>query len=47
MFFYIAFTNELDTYSKMTGTTHADHVAKPLAFYGHDEVMEGVAVEGL
>lgn len=50
---YIVFTRErmrdaaeFDTYSKKAGPTLAGHEAKPLAFYGRNETLEGAPIEG-
>jgi uncharacterized protein (DUF1330 family) len=50
---YIVFTRErmrdpaeFETYSKAAGGTLAGHEAKPLAFYGRNETLEGAPIEG-
>jgi uncharacterized protein (DUF1330 family) len=51
---YIVFTrestrnaSELETYSQEVGATLAGHPITVLAAYGHHEVLEGPAVEGV
>ena len=50
---YIVFTRErlrdeasLQTYSGLAGGTLAGHTAKPLAYYGRNETLEGAPIEG-
>ena len=50
---YIVFTRErlrdeasLQTYSGLAGGTLAGHSAKPLAYYGRNETLEGAPIEG-
>jgi uncharacterized protein (DUF1330 family) len=50
---YIVFTREklrnaeaFATYGSMAGSTLAGHQAKPLAFYGPCETLEGAPIEG-
>ncbi|MEI6485006.1 MAG: DUF1330 domain-containing protein [Sphingomonadales bacterium] len=50
---YIVFTRErlrdpaaFAAYGEKAGTTLAGHTAKPLAFYGAHETLEGAPIEG-
>ena len=51
---YIVFTRErtrdqaeLDTYSQKVSASLTGHAVTTRAFYGHQEVLEGAAVEGV
>ena len=50
---YIIFTRErlrdageMATYGEKAGATLAGHTAKPLAFYGRHETLEGAPIDG-